>query len=94
MALKIWNHPTTGEQRVYVNSDDLSRGTKVWLVEDREIGWNIKHREDDAMHRAYHVTGQCGEKPWEVVVRRELAKVGMDENTCNWQAIVKAVEGK
>lgn len=96
MALKLWNHPTTGETRVYVNSESLSKGTKVWLTEDKENGhgfFDIRHREDDEIHRAYHVTGQCGEKPWEVVVRRELAKVNLDMNACTWEAIMGKVEG-
>lgn len=90
MALKLWNHPTTGEQRIYVNSEDLSRGTKVWLIE-LPYGFDVKHREDDAIHRAYHCTGQCGEKPWYTVARRELEKIGLTD-CANWPEIVKAVE--
>lgn len=32
-TLKKWIHPTTGEIRIYVNSDTLSEGSKIWFTE-------------------------------------------------------------
>lgn len=87
MSMKMWNHPTTGEARIYVNSDSLGRGTKVWLVEDKENGhglFDICHREEDAIFRAYHVSSYGGEQPWEIVARREIEDAGLNLDSCRW----------
>lgn len=95
MSMKMWNHPTTGEARIYINSDSLGRGTKVWLVEDKENGhgfFEICHRETESLHCAYHVSGNCGDMPWDIVARREIEDAGLNLDSCKWSEICEVAK--
>ena len=62
-TLGKWSHPSTGELRLYVNSRDLWRGSKVWFTsQDGYAVANTQASELGAKNAAQKLADEVGAK--------------------------------
>ena len=62
-TLGKWKHPVTGELRLYVNSRDLWRGSKVWFTsQDGHAVANTQAAELGAKNAAQKLADEVGSK--------------------------------
>lgn len=62
-TLRKWEHPTTKEIRIYVNSERLGRGAKVYFFADRDFA-DFKTQAESLVSKRQAITiaEQIGEE--------------------------------
>jgi len=94
MTMRRWNHPRTGEIRVYINGfDAFGSRTKVWFYFDEETQTlEIGKRYEDYMDWPNANSCSHGLKPWEDIAQVALEDAGIETRGMSfaetWDAVL------